>query len=135
VGAVLHHIVLCLENVGVDVDTLTRLSQHQEPSRRISPGRPAALRHSRTLRAGAIRAVRPRTPVCPICCPAAGRGIFGYQGLFGHEYVAPIIVPNGPLLDLSGNPINGFPGFDGMTPNVSLICRLNAGARKPTDYM
>ncbi|MBA2287018.1 MAG: hypothetical protein H0W02_16215 [Ktedonobacteraceae bacterium] len=46
-------------------------------------------------------------------------GYNGYTGLFGHKYVAPQIAPNG-LTDLNGNPIAGFPGFDGMTPAVSL---------------
>ena len=53
-------------------------------------------------------------------------GYTGYQGLFGHKYVAPQISPNGPLTDLNGNVIQdtsghiGFPGFDGMSAAVSL---------------
>jgi hypothetical protein len=53
-------------------------------------------------------------------------GYTGYQGLFGHKYVAPQISPNGPLTDLNGNVIKdssghiGFPGFDGMSASVSL---------------
>jgi hypothetical protein len=53
-------------------------------------------------------------------------GYTGYNGLFGHRYVAPIISPNGPLTDLNGNVIQdttghvGFPGFDGMSAAVSL---------------
>src|SRR5437588_49346 len=53
-------------------------------------------------------------------------GYTGFNGLFGHKYVAPIISPNGPLKDLSGNVIPdpqghiGFPGFDGMSAAVSL---------------
>src|SRR5256884_3019457 len=53
-------------------------------------------------------------------------GYTGFNGLFGHKYVAPIINPNGPLKDLSGNLIQdpqghiGFPGFDGMSAAVSL---------------
>ena len=58
-------------------------------------------------------------------------GYTGYNGLFGHKYVAPIISPNGPLKDLNGNIIEdstsnppnvyvGFPGFDGMEAPVSL---------------
>jgi hypothetical protein len=50
----------------------------------------------------------------------------GFNGLFGHKYVAPQISPNGPLTDLNGNVIQdpqghvGFPGFDGMAATVSL---------------
>ncbi len=53
-------------------------------------------------------------------------GYHGYQALFGHKYVAPLISPNGPLTDLDGNPISdgnghvGFPGFNGMSASVSL---------------
>ncbi|MGE5207310.1 MAG: hypothetical protein ACM3PW_16995, partial [Chlamydiota bacterium] len=50
----------------------------------------------------------------------------GFNGLFGHKYVAAQISPNGPLTDLDGNVIEdpqghvGFPGFDGMAAAVSL---------------
>ena len=53
-------------------------------------------------------------------------GYSGFNGLFGHKYVAPQISPNGPMTDLDGNVIQdpnghvGFPGFDGMAASVSL---------------
>lgn len=53
-------------------------------------------------------------------------GYTGFNGLFGHKYVAAQISPNGPLTDLNGNIIQdpkghiGFPGFDGMEAAVSL---------------
>ncbi len=62
----------------------------------------------------------------PDLLPNEPHGYNGYMGLFGHEYVAPQISPNGPLKDLNGNVIQdshgniGFPGFDGMEPDVSL---------------
>lgn len=62
----------------------------------------------------------------PDLLPNEPHGYNGYMGLFGHEYVAPQISPNGPLKDLNGNVIQdshgniGFPGFDGMEPAVSL---------------
>jgi hypothetical protein len=46
-------------------------------------------------------------------------GYAGYKGLFGHKYVKQAISPNGPLLDLDGNVINGIngtPGFPGFNP-------------------
>ncbi len=58
--------------------------------------------------------------------PQEPGGYTGYKGLFGHKFVAPQISPNGPLTDLNGNVIQdangniGFPGFDSMTPAVSL---------------
>jgi len=44
-------------------------------------------------------------------------GYAGYKALFGHKYTAEAI---GPIKDLNGNVITGFPGFDGMTASVSL---------------
>jgi hypothetical protein len=58
--------------------------------------------------------------------PDEPSGYAGFNGLFGHRYVAPQISPNGPLTDLDGNVIQdpqghiGFPGFDGMSAAVSL---------------
>lgn len=62
----------------------------------------------------------------PDLLPDEPGGYTGYKGLFGHKYVAPVISPNGPVLDLNGNVIQdtsghiGFPGFDGMSAAVSL---------------
>jgi len=62
----------------------------------------------------------------PDLLPNEPGGYAGFNGLFGHKYVAPIISPNGPLTDLNGNVIQdpqghiGFPGFDGMSAAVSL---------------
>ena len=53
-------------------------------------------------------------------------GYSGFNALMGAKYVNPVIHPNGPMTDLSGNVIQdqnghvGFPGFDGMEANVSL---------------
>jgi hypothetical protein len=62
----------------------------------------------------------------PDSLPDEPGGYAGFNGLFGHKYVAPQISPNGPLTDLNGNVIQdpqghiGFPGFDGMAAAVSL---------------
>ncbi|HEY3714622.1 MAG TPA: hypothetical protein VGL39_08860 [Jatrophihabitantaceae bacterium] len=53
-------------------------------------------------------------------------GYTGYKALFGNSSVQPATSPSGPINDLNGAPITdpignpGFPGFDSMTPNVSL---------------
>jgi hypothetical protein len=53
-------------------------------------------------------------------------GYEGFQALFGHKAVAPVLSPAGPLTDLNGHTIQdaggrqGFPGFDGLTPAVTL---------------
>jgi hypothetical protein len=62
----------------------------------------------------------------PDLLPDERGGYNGFQALFGHKNVAPIISPNTPLKDLNGTVIDdgnghvGFPGFDGMVPAVSL---------------
>jgi hypothetical protein len=62
----------------------------------------------------------------PDLLPDEPDGYTGFNGLFGHKYVATQISPNGPLMDLNGNVIQdpngniGFPGFDGMSAAVSL---------------
>jgi hypothetical protein len=50
----------------------------------------------------------------------------GYKALFGNSSVQPATSPSGPINDLKGRPITdpvgnpGFPGFDSLTPDVSL---------------
>ena len=62
--------------------------------------------------------------------PAEPGGYHGFNGLFGHKYVAPRISASLPMTDLDGNIINnfaadgtpypGFPGFNGTSAAVSL---------------
>lgn len=58
--------------------------------------------------------------------PQEPSGYSGFNGLFGHKYVAAQISPSEPLTDLNGQTIKdanghvGFPGFDGMAAAVSL---------------
>src|SRR3989441_3236041 len=42
-------------------------------------------------------------------------GYPGFNGLFGHKYVAPQIGSSGVVRDIEGNAIGGFPGFSAMT--------------------
>jgi hypothetical protein len=55
----------------------------------------------------------------PDLLPNEPGGYSGFEALYGHKYVVGKIAPHG-LKDLNGNRINGFPGFDGMLPSVSL---------------
>ncbi|HEY4845989.1 MAG TPA: hypothetical protein VII89_09865 [Candidatus Dormibacteraeota bacterium] len=62
--------------------------------------------------------------------PAEPGGYTGFNGLFGHKYVAPQISASLPMTDLDGNVIAntaadgtkypGFPGFNGTSAAVSL---------------
>ncbi|HEX9013581.1 MAG TPA: hypothetical protein VF813_08700, partial [Anaerolineaceae bacterium] len=76
--------------------------------------------------------------------PQEPGGYSGFNGLFGHEYVAPQISPSGPLTDLNGSVIQdpqghvGFPGFDGMSAAVSLTyvaAKQEHGVQVTTGYI
>ncbi|MGH7439930.1 MAG: hypothetical protein ACRENE_29935, partial [Polyangiaceae bacterium] len=72
----------------------------------------------------------------PLCAGATGGvpdvlpqepgGYSGYDALFGHKFVAPVISPSGPLVDLDGKAIAdssgnvGFPGFGPISASQSL---------------
>lgn len=62
----------------------------------------------------------------PDLLPDEPGGYTGYNALYGNKYVVPQINPGGPIKDLFGNVIKsstgniGFPGFDTVTPAVSL---------------
>jgi hypothetical protein len=47
----------------------------------------------------------------PDLLPDEPGGYNGFQGLFGHKYVAPAV---GGITDINGTPITSFPGFDTM---------------------
>jgi hypothetical protein len=62
----------------------------------------------------------------PDVLPQEPGGYTGFNGLFGHTFVAPIISPGTPLTDIDGNVItdghgnNGFPGFGGISASQTL---------------
>jgi hypothetical protein len=62
----------------------------------------------------------------PDVLPQEPGGYSGFSGLFGHKFVAPVISPGAPLVDLDGNVITdgnghiGFPGFGPITASQSL---------------
>ncbi|MGH9747062.1 MAG: hypothetical protein ACRD59_13250 [Candidatus Acidiferrales bacterium] len=53
-------------------------------------------------------------------------GYTGFNALYGHKFVAPVVSPSGPLNDLDGNLITdthgntGFPGFTGISAAQAL---------------
>ena len=56
----------------------------------------------------------------PDVLPQEPGGYNGFKALYGHDFVAPVISPTGPLTDLNGNVISGFPGFGGISASQSL---------------
>ena len=47
-------------------------------------------------------------------------GYSGFSALYGHTFVAPVISPNAPFVDLNGQPLTGFPGFGGISAYQTL---------------
>ena len=81
---------------------------------------------STAARAAASATPTPRTPA-PDPLPDEQGGYTGFKGLFGAKYVNPAITGGSAYVkDTNGNPIAdpfnqcGFPGFDGLTANVTL---------------
>jgi hypothetical protein len=56
----------------------------------------------------------------PDLLPDEPGGYSGFNALYGHKYVVPVISPKAPFVDLSGQPITGFPGFGGISGSQSL---------------
>jgi hypothetical protein len=56
----------------------------------------------------------------PDVLPQEPNGYSGFNALYGHKFVAPVISPNRPFLDLNGKPVNGFPGFGGISAYQTL---------------
>ena len=56
----------------------------------------------------------------PDLLPQEPGGYSGFSALYGHKFVAPVISPKGPLTDLDGNPLTGFPGFGGISAAQTL---------------
>jgi len=62
----------------------------------------------------------------PDVLPQEPGGYAGFNALYGHKFVAPVISPGGPLNDIDGNPEQdshgnlGFPGFGGISAAQTL---------------
>lgn len=64
----------------------------------------------------------------PDVLPQEPGGYTGFNALYGHKFVAPVISPGGPLVDLDGNVVTdaskahnvGFPGFGGISAAQTL---------------
>ena len=113
-----------LENTGVDVPTVFGANSPEAAEVKANPNKAAADFVGIGIHCAKGSSVCANGQADRL--PQEPGGYTGYKALFGHKFVAPKISPNGPLTDLNGNVINdgngniGFPGFDGMTPAVSL---------------
>jgi hypothetical protein len=113
-----------LENIGVDVPTVFGANSPEAAEVAANPTKATADFVGVGIHCAQGNAVCANGQADKL--PDEPGGYTGYQGLFGHKFVAPVISPSGPLTDLNGNVIQdaagniGFPGFDSMTPAVSL---------------
>jgi hypothetical protein len=118
---------IVLENIGTDIPTVFGANSPEAAEVQANPTRATA-----DFVGIAVHCAQGASPcegasgARPDLLPDEPGGYQGFQALFGHKYVAPQVSPNGPLVDLNGNPIQdpsgnlGFPGFDGMSAAVSL---------------
>jgi hypothetical protein len=62
----------------------------------------------------------------PDILPQEPGGYIGFNALYGHKFVAPVISPHGPVSDVDGNAVQdshgnlGFPGFGGISAAQTL---------------
>ncbi|GCF10968.1 hypothetical protein [Dictyobacter arantiisoli] len=116
-----------LENIGTDIPTVFGANSPEAAEVKVNPAQATSDFvgigiHCAQNNALCATSTHARADILP----DEPGGYTGYQALFGHKYVASQIHPNGPLTDLNGNIIQdnnghvGFPGFDSMTPAVSL---------------
>src|SRR5947209_8378350 len=116
-----------LENIATDIPTVFGAGSPQAAEVTSNPGQAFADFVGVGIHCAAGNAVCSSAKTGePDKLPQEPGGYTGYNGLFGHKYVAPVISPNGAMTDLNGNVIQdpqghiGFPGFDGMSASVSL---------------
>jgi hypothetical protein len=111
---------LVLRNTGSDLATVFGAGSREAAEARVSAARAAADFTGLAIHcAGQSAACRGGT-ARPDRLPDEPGGYSGFNALFGQRYVGSRLGVPGDLKDLAGHPIAGFPGFDGLTPAVSL---------------
>jgi hypothetical protein len=109
-----------LENVGLDITTVFGASSPQAAEAKASYSQAVADFEGIAVHCAFGSALcGDGSGAAPDVLPDEPGSYTGFQALFGHKYVAPKIAPQG-LKDLDGNPVAGFPGFDGMEAAVTL---------------
>ena len=116
-----------LENIGTDIPTVFGPNSPQAQEVATNPDQATADFVGVAIHCAA------GDPVCsvangglPDVLPDEPDGYTGFNALFGHLPVAPVISPGGPLTDLNGTVISdgnghvGFPGFGGISAAQTL---------------
>ncbi|HEX7837431.1 MAG TPA: hypothetical protein VF469_08210 [Kofleriaceae bacterium] len=118
---------IALENVTSDITTVFGASSPEAAEARANPTKAVADFEGIAVHCAAGH------DVCsaanggkPDLLPDEPGGYLGFDALYGHKFVAPVISPGAPLLDLDGVEITdgrgnvGFPGFSGISAAQSL---------------
>jgi hypothetical protein len=107
-----------LENVTTDIDAVFGPDSEEKQEALRNPQQA-----NRDFVGIGVHCAQARSSVCvgapharPDVLPDEPGGYAGYQMLQGHKYVAEKF----PITAIGGAPITGFPGFDGMVPDVTL---------------
>lgn len=116
-----------LENIGTDIPTVFGANSPQALEVKSNPAQATADFVGVAIHCAA------GDPVCgaansglPDLLPNEPNGYIGFNALYGHAPVAPVISPGGPLTDLNGVVISdgnghvGFPGFGGISAAQTL---------------
>lgn len=108
-----------LENTGADITTVFGASSPEATEAAGNPSQANKDFVGIAIHCAAGDAVCAGGNSKPDVLPDEPGGYSGFNALYGHKYVVPVIAPSG-LNDLSGNPITGFPGFGGISAAQSL---------------
>ena len=106
-----------LENIGTDITTVFGANSPKAKEAKNNPDQATADFEGIAIHCAKDSTLCEAGKTRPDLLPDEPGGYKGFEALFGHKYVAEAI---GPIKDVLGNPIPGFPGFDGMTAAVSL---------------
>jgi hypothetical protein len=113
-----------LENIGIDIPTVFGPGSPQQQEVIQNPTKATADFEGFAVHCGQSSGLCANGQTDTL--PDEPGGYSGYQALFGNASIAPAVSPSGPITDLNGQPITdragnpGFPGFDSLTPKVSV---------------
>jgi hypothetical protein len=116
-----------LENIGTDIPTVFGANSPQAQEVATNPDQATADFVGVAIHCAAGNATcSAANGGLPDVLPDEPNGYTGFNALFGHQPIAPVISPGGPLTDLNGTVISdgnghiGFPGFGGISAAQTL---------------
>jgi hypothetical protein len=113
-----------LENIGIDIPTVFGVGSPQQQEVTQNPAKATADFEGFAVHCGQSSSLCRNGQDDKL--PDEPGGYSGYKALFGNSSIQPATSPSEPIADLNGKAITdpagnpGFPGFDSLTPDVSL---------------